>query len=943
MTHEKDFSVQEKLKATLNLPHTDFPIRPNAKNDDPAMISRWEGENLYQKASQVHEGAPKYILHDGPPYANGNIHLGHAYNKILKDTLTKAYRMSGHHVPVIPGWDCHGLPIELKVVQQQSGLSPLEIKKACRAYAQQWIDIQRQEFKRLGVVMEWDKPYITMDFGYEADIMHAFGKIVEKGFIERKNKTVAWCFSCETTLASAEIEYQDRKDPSVYVLFPLTPETVTQLLPEVGDKTVSLLVWTTTPWTLPLNRAVAVKPNAQYRLMRFGEHYVIVGSHLAETIGTTTGLDHEQIKKFSSDLLHTARVQHPFIESLTVPVIYDDGVSIEEGTACVHIAPGCGPTDYELGVKNNLEIYSPITANGKYTDAILPAELAGMSVTDGQIWVIKKLAALGRLFYKSSLRHSYPHCWRCHNGLIFRATPQWFFDLQHDNIQEKALKTVEDIKYLPERGVNFLRATVGSRWEWCLSRQRSWGVPIPALLCNVCDKAFINAALVERVAQKVAQEGIEYWDTVPVEELVADVTCCGKQDFRKERDIVDVWFESGISHYAVLYRNPAQQFPADVYLEGVDQYRAWFQSSLLTALALEGQAPMKKIISHGFTVDEHGRKMSKSIGNVVSPQQIIDQLGTDGLRLWVTSIGNDGDAVVSETLLKNVSEVFRKVRNTCRFLLQNLYDFDKDKDAIATEELPYLDKVTLLQLVEFNKLVLREYLAGNFTAVFHHLADYCATHLSSLYLDIIKDRLYVEKADGYKRRSAQTVVWYLLDTLTRLVAPILSFTAEQLSDHYQKNKTDSIHLQKFAEFKEHESLELATKSLLYWEMLLAIRATVLKAIELQREQGLVKHSLEAAVILHIPRTYEQHEMFVNFLDLLQYTKQDVQEFFKEFFIVSSVQFVTEQQPGRVEQNTCLVVEVTHAPGTKCPRCWNWEETEHEYGLCKRCAAIVGQL
>lgn len=940
---EKSATFSEKLKATLNLPHTDFPMRPNSKIDDPLLLERWQKEDLYEKAFDLNKGKEIYILHDGPPYANGNIHLGHAYNKILKDIMTKAHRMAGFHVPVIPGWDCHGLPIELKVVQQTAGLSPLEIKKACRAYAQQWIDVQREEFKKLGVVMHWDKPYVTMDFTYEAAIMHAFGIIVGKGFIERKNKTVAWCFSCQTTLASAEIEYQDRKDPSIYVLFPLTSDSIKKLFPEVGNQPVSLLVWTTTPWTLPLNRAVALKPDAQYRLMRFGDHFVIVGAQRAEVIGTITGLEHEQIKKFSSDLLHDARVQHPFIESLTIPIIYDEGVGVDEGTACVHIAPGCGPTDYELGVKNSLEIYSPITADGKYTKDILPAELAGMSVTDGQIWVIKKLAEMNRLFHKTSLRHSYPHCWRCHNGLIFRATPQWFFDLQKEGVQEKALEAINRISFLPERGSNFLRATVGSRWEWCLSRQRSWGVPIPALLCNSCDKAIITPELVERVSKKVAQEGIEYWDRVPVEELATDFTCCGKQDFRKEHDIVDVWFESGVSHYAILYHNPAQRFPADLYLEGVDQYRAWFQSSLLTALALEGEPPMKGIMSHGFTVDEQGRKMSKSIGNVVAPQQIIDKLGTDGLRLWVTTIGNDGDAVVSETLLKNVSEVFRKVRNTCRFLLQNLYDFDKERDAVALSELSYLDKVTLLQLVEFNERVQKEYLAGNFTAVFHALADYCATHLSSLYLDIIKDRLYVEKAEGHKRRSAQTVIWYLLDTLTRLTAPIFSFTAEQLSDYYQKDKTASIHLQRFADFSMHEDLELATKSLAYWDMLLALRATVLKAIELQREQGLIKHSLEAEVTLHIPSSYEQHELFTNFLDLLADTKETPEEFFKEFFIVSGVKFITEQQPGKVEQTTCLVVEVSHAPGTKCPRCWNWEVTDNQYGLDKRCAEIVSTL
>jgi isoleucyl-tRNA synthetase len=932
-------SGPENLKDTLNLPKTDFPIRPNAKVDDPVLLARWAQEELYAKAFIKNKGNEKYILHDGPPYANGNIHLGHAYNKILKDILTKAYRMAGYHAPVTPGWDCHGLPIEHKVVQQTPGLTPIEIKKACRAYAQQWIDIQREEFKRLGVVMDWDNPYITMNYRYEAAIMRAFGVLLQKNLIERKNKTVAWCPFDMTTLASAEIEYQDRKDPSIYVLFPLAQEAKQRLFPAFVGEQISMLVWTTTPWTLPLNRAVAVKPDTDYRLVRIGADLVIVGASLAEKLAAMVEKELVLVEQFSSKKLTDARIEHPFVENLVVPVLFDEAVGIDEGTACVHTAPGCGPADYELGVKNNLEIYSPISPDGKYTDAIDPKELAGMTVADGQIWVIKKLAALNRLFYKTSLRHSYPHCWRCRNGLIFRATPQWFFDLKQ--VKPAALAAVEQINFMPERGKNFMRATVESRWEWCLSRQRSWGVPIPALLCNSCHTEYTNQEFADLIAQGVEKEGIEYWDKVTVQELVATGIVCQKckcSDLRKETDILDVWFDSGVSHYAVLYNNPDLGFPADIYLEGLDQYRGWYQSSLLTALVLEGQAPMKEIMCHGFTVDETGRKMSKSIGNVVVPQQIIDKLGTDGLRLWVASIGNDSDAVVSERLLQNVGELFRKVRNTCRFLLQNLYDFDHERDMVPVDKLLYLDKIALSQLQRNNREIQEHYLKGNFTAVFHVLADYC-TQLSSLYLDIIKDRLYVEAATGHKRRSAQTVVWYMLDALTRLIAPIFSFTAEQLSDHYQKTKTASIHLQNFADLAQIVSkLEVLSRE--DWQQLLVLRAVVLKAIELEREQGKLGHSLEAAVSLGVTEEFAGYAAYKNLLAALQNNNQSAEQFLKELFIVSHVSLLQNANELLLSETKGVHVAIAHAEGTKCPRCWNWQVTTHPLGLDDRCAAIV---
>ncbi|MBT3903302.1 isoleucine--tRNA ligase, partial [bacterium] len=787
-------------KDTLNLPRTDFPMRAKSKENDPLMVERWSKENLFERLYTHNQGAKKFILHDGPPYANGDIHLGHSYNIVLKDIITKYHRMTGKHVPVKPGWDCHGLPIEIKVVQEQEGLTGKALRDACRAYAKKWIDIQRSSFKSIGVLMDWDNPYITMDPQYEASIVKAFGDLVEQGFIERKNKTVAWCPSCQTTLASAEIEYADRKDPSVYVRFELDQEIKKKLFTEFADKPISFLVWTTTPWTLPLNRAIILHPSAEYGLYEVDGQYLIFAKALLPSIEKVSEKEFKLLRSVTSSELVDAKSHHPFVKGLQVPTILDHSVELESGTACVHSAPGCGPIDYELGTKHGLEIYSPISNDGSYTQDIQPQELTGMPVADGQIWVIKKLIETGTMFLKKSLRHSYPHCWRCHNGLIFRATPQWFFDLRANDIQKRSLKTVkEGIKFYPEPTRNFLYATVGSRWEWCLSRQRQWGVPIPALICNSCDQTVLDSDLIAKVVQGIAKQGIDFWSEVSVDELAPGLVCkeCQASDFRKETDILDVWFEAGVSHEAVLKTNSELAHPADLYLEGVDQHRGWFQSSLLSSMAINGCSPTKAILSHGYTVDSHGKKMSKSVGNVVTPKELADRIGMDGLRLWAASIDYAGDAIMSDALVANVKELFRKVRNTCRFMLSNLYDFDIKRDGVAFEKMLEVDLYALDVLSAFDKRMHKAYSKIEFTAVFHELADYCSKDLSSFYLDVIKDRLYVEQADGLKRRSAQTAMWHILNMLIRLMAPIMSFTAESLSDFSQANKTDSIHLQLF--------------------------------------------------------------------------------------------------------------------------------------------------
>jgi isoleucyl-tRNA synthetase len=968
MAHEHEQPVS--YKETLNLPTTDFPIRPNAAVDDAALLERWEKEQLYQKAFEHNHGNTKFIMHDGPPYANGHLHLGHAYNKIIKDILCKAQRMSGKHVPVVPGWDCHGLPIEFKVTQENPTLTGSVLKKKCRDYANNWVNVQCEEFKKLGVVMHWDRPYKTMDPSYEAAILRAFGSFVEQGYIERKNKTVPWCFHCQTVLASAEIEYQERKDPSVYVLFELAsflPQSRYALTGDLSfdafllskntqdernqdiqnehttnvtidaNKPLNLVVWTTTPWTLPLNRAVFVHPKATYAVLEHEGRYLVVGSSLVDKFCTVTGIAHNVIAEIPSQQLIGLQAKHPFIDQMTVPVLADGFVSLEDGTACVHSAPGCGPEDYEMGLKYGLEVFSPLSAQGTYTKGIKPEALEGMSITDGQWWVLKTLQECTTLLFKTTIKHSFPHCWRCHNGLMFRATQQWFFNLAQSGVREQALAALETITFIPERSVNFLRATLINRLEWCLSRQRQWGVPIPALLCSNYDYAFIDHAFIEKVAQGIECHGIEYWDTVDIASIKPpQLQCptCGSFDFIKEHDILDVWFDSGVSHYAVLKNNPELAYPADVYVEGLDQHRGWFQSSLLTSIALAENACFKAVITHGFTVDEKGRKMSKSLGNVVVPQAIIKELGTDGLRLWVSSIAFEGDAVVSSTLLANVKEVYRKIRNTCRFLLSNLYDFEYEQDAVAVDELSYIDQHALLQLVQLDEKIKAAYQVADITFIFHELGSFCAAHLSSLYLDVIKDRLYTERADGPSRRSAQTVCWYILDTMTRLMAPILSFTAELVTDHYQQDKKQSVHLQSFATLP----ILSEAKHSVPWNLLLELRSALLKALELEREKALVKHSLEAHIVLYLDPELLSISPLKSFFEQIGY--ENTVTFIKEWLIVSQVTVLAHKYELQPTYMAGLYARVTHADGVKCPRCWQWDVTDHIHHLCRRCQNVV---
>jgi isoleucyl-tRNA synthetase len=958
--------IKPSMKDTLNLPRTDFPMRPNFASEDVAILERWEREQLYQKAFSLNEGKEKFVLHVGPPYANGSIHIGHAYSFILKDIVAKSERMSGKHVPVTPGWDCHGLPIEIKVAQDNKNLSREAFVQKCREYAAQWVGVQREQFKHLGIVMDWARPYITMDYGYESRIIQAFASLVDQGYVYKRLRTVPWCASCQTVLATAEIEYQERKDPSIYVLFSMVPGDAQSLFPEFKEASISFVVWTTTPWTLPLNRAVVLKPDTTYDVLEHGGKYLIVGSSLSDALCHAAGITKHVVKAVPAEQLRGIKVYNPLTSDVTVPVILDDMVLLDEGTACVHSAPGCGPIDYEVAIKNGLEVYSPLSSDGKYLKGIIIDELEGMPVVDGQIWVIKKLAERGTMLFKTSLRHQYPHCWRCHQGLIYRATSQWFCDLSHNALRERVLAGIKDISFVPGGMRSALSSLIEGRMEWCLSRQRQWGVPIPALLCSSCGHVFISAEFVRRVAAGVSQEGVEYWIRATLQELAVDAMACPeckKVAWEKEHDILDVWFDSGVTHFAVLQNNQHLGFPADVYLEGKDQARGWFQSSLLTSHIIEQGNCTKQIISHGFIVDGKGQKMSKSIGNVVSPDDVVKKMGTDGLRLWATTNDLDCDAVLSNELLDNVEKVFRKIRNTCRFLLSNVYDFDIDADAIEIANLRFVDRYALAQLCIVGRSIELAYRRRDFNAVYHMLSDYCTTDLSALYLDIIKDRLYVEAAGGKDRRSAQTACWYILDTITRLMAPVLSFTAEQVSDYYQSDKTVSIHLQTFADIHSlwtrvvegwsglpHDTqlpavhaeyadrLEYQKNWKKHWDKLFLVRDALLKSIERQREQGLIKHPYEARLTVY----FDQHGTAKDCLKMVaDVTKsgQTIEEFFKEILVVS--QFVIVETKDALGETVLpgLFASVERARGTKCPRCWQYFEDKDDGAMCVRCERL----
>jgi len=952
------------FQATLNLSKTEFPLRANAAIKEPEILKNWDIQGLYERVTQKNKGKKKYILHFGPPYANGNLHLGHALSYILKDISSKSRRMNGYFAPLKHGWDCHGMPIELKALAEQKKQMSSEVrtadervafKKLCRDFANHWINVQREELKGFGDMLDYDNPYITMSPSYEASILKALARFVEQGYIERKLKTVPWCGSCATVLATAEIEYKDRTDPSIYMMFGLPDQTARMTFPFLFEKKpnlkLSFVLWTTTPWSIPLNRGVGLNPTAVYVVLqgRTEHEGLIVAKDLADRFCAAVGLAKVEFAEADAIVFQGKQAEHSMVDDLLVPIFLDEAVVVSEGTACLSCAPGCGPEDYTLALKHNLEIFSPLAANGTYTKGVLPVEFEGVHIVKGGKRVLEMLQEKGTLLHQGTINHSYPHCWRCRNGLMFRATSQWFCDLQKNDLVAKAAAEIDAMQFVPERGQARLRSFITNRTEWCISRQRQWGVPIPALLCNDCNGAWLDASFIKAVAERVAKEGIEFWDRMTAQDLVTEkllptgfaCSSCSNKDMNKftvERDILDVWFDSGASSFAVLKDNPDLGVPADVYFEGSDQHRGWFQSSLLCGMVLYGHSPMRTIVTHGYIVDENKHKMSKSLGNGVEPSEVITKYSRDVLRLWVAGADFENDISISDTVLANAAEMYKKMRNTIRFLLANLYDFDVNKDAVAYEKMMPLDRYALARLYDVNTLAHAGYDRYHFASVVQGINAFCTNTLSAVYLDILKDRLYVDKADSVSRRSAQTVLYYTLDTMTHLLAPVLSFLAEEVTDFYQKNKTESVHLQDFIELPEQWKFNEETKEL--WTLLESLRDGVLKAIEVQRVAGVIKHPYEVALTLWLDEASNQKMLLDGFCKP-SFGGQAFETFLAEWCVVSNVTIVSKPDGLGATGQPWVMVKVDRAGGVKCPRCWQWHlDADADTGLCKRCQSVV---
>jgi isoleucyl-tRNA synthetase len=946
-------------KATLNLPKTDFPMKANLPQREPEILARWEEEKLYEQiqALGLKERRPLYVLHDGPPYANGRIHIGHALNKILKDIIIKSKTMAGFQAPYIPGWDCHGLPIEHQVMkdlgEKKKGLDAVAIRKLCRDYAEKYYRIQREEFKRLGVLGDWDRPYLTMHPAYEATILREFGKFVARGGVYKGLKPVLWCTADQTALAEAEVEYENHTSPSIYVTFPLVskPHTLGSAavfgLPFPDDvKAVSVVIWTTTPWTLPANQAVCLHPDIDYAFVQLGQDVLVIAEKLVDTVAKACGLSGYKIlgTRKGSKGFEGLETQRPLTEGLS-PILLGDFVTLEQGTGCVHIAPGHGMEDYILVLNHNdkaapgerLAIFAPVDDGGRFTDAV--PDFVGQHVLKANPALVTRLEERGRLLGKGQITHSYPHCWRCKHPVIFRATEQWFVSMDRPwegrSLRQRALEEIDAIAdrrgWIPPWGRDRINGMIANRPDWCLSRQRAWGTPIPGFTCTQCRTVLADQRVIEAIADQVETAGADLWFERPASALLPKgATCakCGGTTFEKERDILDVWFESGVSHAAVIKPQGADWWPADLYLEGSDQHRGWFHSALLSSLTTDNCAPYKAVLTHGFVVDGAGKKMSKSAGNVVAPQDVIKQSGAEILRLWVAAQDYREDLRISPEILNHLVEAYRKIRNTCRFLLSNLYDFDPEVHRIPYEQLPELDRWALLRLAKLIPRVREAYDRFEFHTIFHELNNFCSVDLSAVYLDILKDRLYTFRHDSKERRSSQTVLLELLVAITKLMAPILSFTADEIwrliPETVRKGEgAASVHLASFPKPREEwVDQRLAAK----WSQLLETRAVVQNLLEDKRRDKIIGSSLEAKVIFR--------------------TGDDVAHaFFKVYendlpalFIVSQVSL------ERSSERLGYQIEISRADGRKCERCWNYREAVGKDAahptLCDRCVEAV---
>ncbi len=925
---------------TLNLPRTGFKMKAGLAQREPEALAAWEDGNLYQRVMAHTASRPLYILHDGPPYANGHIHMGHALNKILKDVILRAKRMSGFSCPYVPGWDCHGLPIEHKVDRELGGkkreISTLEFREACRTYARKWIDIQRDGFKRLGILGDWDNPYLTINYEYEAAIAAEFNRFLESGAVVRSLKPVYWCTSCRTALAEAEVEYHDHASPSIYVKFVYDGDPV-DIAPELaGREKVAFVIWTTTPWTLPANLAVALHPGFEYAAVAVGGEVWIIADGLVDAAMAEFGIDAcEVIARFPSTALEGKKCRHPFMERQSL-IVLADYVTLESGTGCVHTAPGHGRDDYLTGLRYDLPPLSPVDDRGFFTDEAGP--YAGEKINDANRHINDDLAAAGLLVAEKKIEHSYPHCWRCKNPVVFRATDQWFIGMDRNDLRAKALTGIGKVEWLPAWGEERIRGMVETRPDWCLSRQRAWGVPITALICRDCGRICNTPEINRRIEASFREEGADAWFAhEPAFFIGNDEKCpgCGSINIGREEDILDVWFDSGVSHAAVLEQRDDLAAPADLYLEGSDQHRGWFQSSLLASVGTRGRAPYKGVLTHGFVVDAKGKKMSKSLGNVIAPDKVIKKYGAEILRLWVASEDYRDEIRLSDDILKQLSDAYRKIRNTIRFLLGNLGDFTPAADRVAVADMAELDRWALRRYELLKRKVLAAYEAFEFHSVYHAIYNFCTVDLSALYLDIVKDRLYVGRSDDPARRATQTVLYTIIDGILRLMAPVLVFTAAE-AWAFLPEDPDRAEEVFFADFPAVDDALLGEDLAGRWDHLLGLRSEFTRALETARAEKRIGHPLEARVVVDCDGG-EGEFIRANL------------ETFRELLIVSEFESGPLGVDGvwNSEEIKGLKIRVEEAGGGKCERCWTrsssvGDDSAHP-GICRRCLEVVNSL
>lgn len=929
--------MEQDYNKTLNLPQTEFPMRAGLPTREPLALAEWQKNHVYEELMKRNEGKPLYVLHDGPPYANGVIHLGTALNKTLKDFILRYKNMTGYKAPYVPGYDTHGLPTELKArkaagVASAEQMSTLELRRLCREFALGFVEDQRVQFERLGVLGEWDNPYLTLKNEFVAKQVEVFGEMADKGYIYKGLKPVYWCPECQTALAEAEIEYAEDPCHSIYVKFQVTDDLGKLAAMGADLAKTYFVIWTTTTWTLPGNVAICVGPEYEYALIRSGEEYYVMASALFENAMKAAGkTEYEVIGTISGKELEYMKTAHPFLDRESL-VIVGDHVTLESGTGCVHTAPGHGVEDFEV-CRNYKEIpmIVPVDHKGVLTEEA--GKFAGLSTNDANKAIARKLEESGHLFALEKIIHQYPHCWRCKSPILFRATEQWFCSIS--DFADKAVEAIRGVQWIPAWGEDRITNMVKDRSDWCISRQRTWGVPIPIFYCRDCGKEVINKTTIAKISDIFRKKGADAWYAMDERDLLPEgYVCphCGGTHFKKETDIMDVWFDSGVTHAAVLDERDYLRFPADLYLEGADQYRGWFQSSLLTSVATKGVAPYKTVVTHGWVVDGEGKKMSKSIGNTIAPEEIIKQYGADILRLWVASADYHADIRISKEILKQLSESYRKIRNTARFILGNISDFDPDADRVGEEALTDLDRFALLKLNELVEKCRAGYDAFEYHAVYHAIHNFCVVDMSNFYLDVVKDRLYVEEKNSTSRRAAQTVIFDILDTLTRLVAPILAFTADEIWQFMPHRAGDEKANVVFNPIPEAKPLSDADHAFMeMWENLHAVRNDVSKALEMARAAKVIGASLEAAVDL-----YAEGELY-SFL-------RDRMEILPEICIVSAVALHEEAGGTYQSEEQKLGVSVRHADGEKCVRCWKYTDTVGSDSahptLCSRCAGIV---